>query len=830
MPPHEHTVDEAGQQTSRAVRASLLFGLPSVLVLAWLMWPTIAGGETLILRDVLEVHMSMKASQAAAFHAGYFPVVDPARTGGQPLSGNPNVVPFYPDNLLFLVAPLFWALNAHFWIHLLLAPLTAYWMGRAWGLPKPAAWAVGVCFATSGFMLSQLNLYNLVAGAALTPALVGAVLHAGERRPWAAPLAGLAWALLLLSGDPLTAVLAVFVAATAFVVRYGPRPRLGPVALLGTALALGTLVALPQIVEFARILPLSLRGHQGFGEWRLSVGALRPIHAIEWLVPLAFGRYDLIGEGGMWGAELFEGKLPIFLSLYPGLLALVLVAASGRPRSRAAWWGWAMVGVGIFCALGGYNPAAAWLFELPGGGAFRYPIKVWPLVAVGASLLCGIGFDRTFGAAIAGRGRARLRPAGIALGVLAVALLGVWLVLVLAPGRFEAVVLSHAPASWPDRFAAVERARWIATIVASVAILAGLGGALALGRTRPVLGASLLLALHSVGQVFFLHPLAVTDQVSFYREPPPALAAVARDAPVAHAEYLDLFGKSPSAIGPDNRPQWAIRQHHLALFPFAGVLHGLRYELDRSPEGLGSFLERVAVALVEGAPDDSTRVRTLSRWGVATVISEDLLRGVPPALAERVASFRGIMKPVHVYRLRHVLPEVSFAETVVSVPDLTAARDVFLDPAFDAECQVILPGAEDLPVPGAADPTCAERRRDGLARVVRSSPESLEIAVDAQAAGVVVVQRADLSLWRAEVDGVPARVEPANVYRIGVRVPEGARRVRLWIDRRPLVVSSWIALAGLLGLVALLATAVAVRRPRRGVAPGPEGAGEDPVR
>ena len=284
------------------------------------------------------------------------------------------------------------------------------------------------------------------------------------------------------------------------------------------------MVALPQIVEFLRILPMSLRGHRGFGDWRLSVGALRPVHAIEWLVPLAFGRYDLMGEGGMWGASLFEGKLPIYLSLYPGLLSLVLVASSGRPRSRAAWWAWGMVGAGLFFALGGHNPVAAWLLELPGGSAFRYPIKVWPLVAVGASLLCGIGFQRTVGRAIgsAGEEAPRLRLPAAALGVLALFLVGIGLVLVLAPERFEAVVAAYAPASWPGRFAVVERLRWMATIVVSCALLGGLAAGFTLSRTRPFLGAAFLLALQAVGQVFFLHSLVATDEVRFYQDPPPS--------------------------------------------------------------------------------------------------------------------------------------------------------------------------------------------------------------------------------------------------------------------------------------------------------------------
>jgi len=805
------------------LRAFLLFGLPSLLILAWMIWPLIAGTETLILRDVFQVHVGMKASLSRAFHDGYMPLIDLARSGGQPLAGNPNAVPFYPDNLLFLVAPFFWAFNAHFWLHLLIAPLAAYWMARAWGLPRPASWAVAVCYSTSGFMFSQLNLYNLIAGAALMPALVAATLRSGEGKRWAVPVVGLLWALLLVSGDPLTAVLGGMLALTAFLVRHGVRPQGRTIVLLGLVVALGVLVALPQLVEFLRILPTSTRGHQGFGDWRLTVGALKPVHAVEWLMPLAFGRYDLWGEGGLWGASLFDGNLPIYLSLYPGLLSLALVASAGLPRSRRAWWAWGMVATGVFFALGSHNPLVGLLFQLPGGNVFRYPVKVWPMVAIGASLLCGIGFQRTIGRAIGGERAAggelgdgasvRLRVPLLVLGGLGVVLVAIGAVLVFSPRWFEALVLTCAPPTWPPEFAVTELHRWLVTLTASVGVVVGLAAGFMLCRTRLLAGASFLLALQASAQLFFLGSLAVTDQVRLFEAPPPTLDAVERDAPVVNAQFLHLFDKSSPLVMPDNRPQWPIRQLYLDLTPSAGVLYGLRYELDRSPEGLGSFLSRVAGKLIEGAPDDATRLLALSRWGVATVISEEPLEGVPPDLGELVGTFAGPATPTRVYRLPKAAPPVLLAEKVLTVPELTAARKLFLDPRFDPERFVILPGSEDAPPStfpddsgpeDSAPPPGPRSPVDGRVRVLEEGPESLDVAVDAPDGGVLVVQRAELPIWRAAIDGEAAAIEPANLYRIGVRVPAGSHRVRLWVDRRPLVVSSWAAAAGLLVLLGWL--------------------------
>src|SRR4051812_47656176 len=185
-------------------RLGLLYMGPLLLLLLVSMLPLIRGTETLILRDVLNSHFPMKWSQAVAMRHGYFPLLDPFRAGGQPLAGNLNAAPFYPDNLLVFLGSIFWSFNAHFWIHLLVAPFAFYWLARAWGLPRQASWAAAVCWTVSGYFLSHLNFYNLIAGVSLAPALVAAGLdfvRRPERRALLAPAIALLWALLVLGGD-----------------------------------------------------------------------------------------------------------------------------------------------------------------------------------------------------------------------------------------------------------------------------------------------------------------------------------------------------------------------------------------------------------------------------------------------------------------------------------------------------------------------------------------------------------------------------------------------------------------------------------------------------
>ncbi len=631
-------------------RFSLLYAAPLLLLLAWIALPLARGTETLFLRDTFNAHLPMKWSEAEALRRGTIPLIDPWRAGGQPLAGNPNAVPFYPDNALYLTASPIWALNAHFWLHLLLAPFAFAWMARSLGLKREPAWAAAVCYTVSGFFLSHLSFYNLIAGATLAPALVAACLAlAGgpgglPRRRWALPAVALLWTLLLLGGDPLMALLALVLSGFAVVLgrlKREPGPTWPAVLVPGAAaLAAGTLLAAPQLVEFVRILPLSFRGHWGYTSAVATVASWDPRQAAEWLLPFLFGRPDLLGPGSFWGQRFFTDVPPYYLSLYPGLLALALVAAAGLPRWRrdsadplspaipisaamprdtAGLWAWGSIAFGLFFALGRFNPLGSWLFALPGGSSLRYPVKLWLPVAAGAALLCGLGFERLL-AAPEGAPARRFRRTLLGLAIVLAAL---WIFLTFLPALSLPWLRHLIPESLPDAFVGNERRRWAGLCLFSLALLAALGVAARLCRFRPVTGGALLLALHALAQVFFLRPLFTTDAVVPYLLPPPALAYLPPGESVVHGSFTGLFGPSEIDRGnfPEPRSRWLERRAFFELYPMTGPLWHRRYELNVSPEGLDSFLTRMSQGALKGSTD-AQRVRLLAGWGVGRLLLE----------------------------------------------------------------------------------------------------------------------------------------------------------------------------------------------------------------
>lgn len=757
------------------MRRRLALAAPLLLLMAWKIAPLATGERTLFLRDVLNTHLALRATLAEGLSEGTLPLVDPLRAGGQPLAGNPNAVAFYPDNLLLLVASPLWQLNAHFWLHWLLALAAATWLGRAWGLGREGALAAGAAYAFSGLMLSQLNLYNGVAPVALAPALAAALLESGETRTRRRGLlaTGLLLALALLGGDPILAGLGLLAGAALAVGRHG---RALPAGRLAFALAAGVLLALPQLGEMLRILGESYRGFWGYDAAAQARTAPDPRAAIDLVLPLFFGRPDL---GQVWGSAYFGGFPPLYFSLAPGWLALTL-AACGVARERRAVVAALLVAIGLAAAFSGGTPWGGALAALPAGGLFRFPVKLALLAALGGSLLAGSGLER----ALSGE---RRRALGWGLAFAAVAGLALWALLssgvATAPGALFTEGLAGAAL-------AAERTRWagIALISALAAGLAALGWRFLPERTR----GPALLALHAATQLLLLAPLAPTDEAAFYRGRAPVADLLPAGARLAHAGVGELFGPGWGTPGeaPDRRTVWLARRAHAELHPFAGRPLGFAYELDIAPDGLDAFVTH-AVARGMKHFSDERRLAVLEALGVERLL---LFRELEGEAARRRARLEATTEaegaPLHVYALPGALPRAALLGTVRYAPTMNAALEAVFASGFDARALAVVAGEGE---PRLAPP--------GRVELLVDEAERVEAEVDSVAGGVLVLARAHLPIWRAEIDGVAAPTCIAQLTRLAVEVPPGVHRVRFSVSRRPTAAATgasflgWIALA-----------------------------------
>ena len=794
-------------------RFAPVFGLPACLLLAALVAPLATGEKTLILRDVLQTHFVGRIALGESLRGLEMPLVDARRAGGQPLAGNLNALPFYPDNLLLLLgsgaASTLWALNAHFWLHWFVALGAAFWMGRAFGLPPAAAWMGATVYAFSGYFASQLNLYNTVAAAALAPGLVAAFLETAPGKSAATArrgllFAALLWGLLLLGGEPLLALLALLAAASALAAVAGVRAFS---LRLGLGLVAGSLLAAPQIIEMARILPLSFRNYSGAGATAAIVGSFRPAHLADLLWPFFFGRPSLTE---VLAPNQFDGFPALHFTLYPGLLALALAAAGalaglrtgsgahdGRRRNPAAVWGVGALACALFFALGRFNPVVEGLWNLPWGRLLRFPTKFWLLGALGGSLLCGLGF---VGALTHGR-RTCARLLALLAAIFAL-VLGASLV---APARIAGWVAGLLSSDLPAAALRANLVRLQGLTLLSIGLLLVALGLLRLGRRAPVVAGAALVLLQAASQLWAMLPAVPMDDVGPYLAAPPILAAIPAGSVVVHGGNHDLFrpGTIYQGAYPDSRIRWLTRRSARELYPFAALAHGLRAELAISPEGLDSFLTQAITVGMKNF-SDSRRLDVLAALGVDYLLLDRELAPAALAKVREVASDENYGQTVRLYELADRAREVELATRIVRAPQMNAALEAIFDPSFDPHRTAVVPGEGPVrEAPAAGTASDAERAGEQV-RLVANGREEVIVDCASTVPGVLFLRRAYLSLWRVSIDGEPATTLIAQVARLGVAVPAGRHRVRFWIDRRPLAAGLALMLCGVVLLALVL--------------------------
>ncbi len=702
-------------------------------------------------------------------------------------------------------------MNAHFWLHWFLALAAAFWMGRSFGLSRPAAWMGATAYAFSGYFASQLNLYNTVAAAALAPALVAAVL---ETAPGKSPavrrrgllFAALLWALLLLGGEPVLALLALALAGSALAVVSTWRAVSGRLAL---ALLAGTLLAAPQIVEMARILPLSFRNNAVFGAPQAIVGSFRWTHLADLFWPFFFGRPSL---NEVLAPQQFDGYPPLLFTLYPGLLALALAVLGatgfvrggvrgGLRRHRAAAWGVGTIAVALCFALGRFNPIVEGLWRLPWGRFLHFPAKFWLLGAVGGSLLCGLGFEAV--AAVAAGGRRRLERLLLVLVAFYVAFL---VAAAVVPGKLEGAVAALLSPTLEAAALHGQLLRLQGLALLSIGVLLSALVLLRWARRAPVAAAAALVWLHAATQLWAILPAVPMDDTPPYLAPPPLLAAIPAGSVVVHGANLDLFrpGTMTQGTYPDARIRWLTRRAARELYPFAALQHGLRAELAISPEGLDSFLTQALTVGLKGF-SDRRRLDVLEALGVDYLLLDRELAPEARDKVREVAHDENFGQIVRLYELVDRAREVEIATRIVRAPQMNAALEAIFAPDFDPKTTAVVPGNETGARDGSPTPPGSPvGGATASARLRTSSREEVVVDAETPVDAILSLRRAYLPLWRVEVDGRAARTVITQVAHLGVEIPPGRHSVRFWIDRRPLAAGFALAALGLV-LLALVA-------------------------
>ena len=288
----------------RHARASVLVAPLAILVF---MASSLVGTDRLGFRDVSHFYTPLYDYVSQRQAEAWLPLWNPLDHTGIPLAGETTTAVFYPLRILVFSLPIDVELAIAWYValHLILASLAAWTVARWSGISPVAASIGAVAYAMSGSVLFLYSNPPFLVGAAWLPLVLGALLCNGGPSPTIRILiASTTLAMMVLGGDPQTALHAMIVVAAAGLVRW-LRGKPSPLGFGGMMLVplVAAVLAAPQIgasLDWSRqsdrvsqhdpaeswFAPpiVGSRRHQAFAY------SLPPWHAIEMVTPNAFGR------------------------------------------------------------------------------------------------------------------------------------------------------------------------------------------------------------------------------------------------------------------------------------------------------------------------------------------------------------------------------------------------------------------------------------------------------------------------------------------------------------------------------------------------------------
>jgi len=343
---------------------------------------------------------------ADAISHGHLPIWNPYLFMGVPFLANSQTGVLYPLNLALAWLPTTRAINLTLILHLWLAGAGAYiFARRSLHLSRLAAWLGSVTFALGGYLPAQVEHVNQLQALAWLPFLF--VLFDLALTRWQATFALAAVITLQLLAGHTQSVFISLVGLGLYALwpvieaiisrRWDLRDLMRRAGVwLGAAL-LGAMLAAVQLVPTLELARQSMRA--GGLMWREAVSfSLSPLMLIQALLPnyrqMIFSEYvaylGIIGLAmmvlGVWAC--WSSKSEISTPRKNGGQAFKFQISNARAVSILAL-------MGLFFALGGYNPLYSLLVKFaPGFNLFRVPARWLVLYAFGAAMLAAIGMEQ----------------------------------------------------------------------------------------------------------------------------------------------------------------------------------------------------------------------------------------------------------------------------------------------------------------------------------------------------------------------------------------------------------------------------------------------------
>jgi hypothetical protein len=565
-------------------------------------------------------------------------------------------------------------------------------------------------------------------------------------------------------------------------------------AVFASLLLAGALVAVQLFPTAEYALQTDRSG--GLAYDRVTAESIAPRSLLQLVAPHTFEA----------GAPSFvpEGVIPLFWSLYVGVVPLALAMAAFALRPIGFWS--LVFTAALLLSFGSHTPVFSALHHLAPGvvGAFRFPGKFFLLCHFALAVSSAEALERASHERRAGAATIALLAV---LGTLAAAIAA------LASAAPESLLRGFGYALPPElgssaqgllaaRLGLVAIRGALFSLAAAVVVWLFGRGRISSRRLVFTIGALTAADLFSVHQP----SLAFTDWQSLLRAGASRADAASRGERWFHycATSRRCLPDGAAGLGPWNgflRPGENVEKQARALWaalvPDAPMVYGSG--AVAGSDGFSTRMQRDFFRALALLPRERA-VHLLASLGVSRLVGREPLDAVA-GLADRredreVSTWE--------YSVAGRAPRTYLAERVLTAPDTVSALEGLAEPTFR-------PGRDAIWTVSTGPPFGTEL--GGEIVEVSSGPNVIRADVALPVEGLWVVCDTWFPGWEAAVDGSAAEVLRVNGIHRGVRVPAGHHRVEMRYRPRSL---RWGLAVSAGAMVALLTVALAARAERGG--------------
>lgn len=812
-------ISEAEPSPVKFTRADLG---PVALIVAstvGLFWRVIFTSDLFFYRDVSNYTYPTTQFIRELCRSGTLPYWNPYLNYGQAVLGNPNLLFFYPYTLFILALPFDFAYTMHFVLHFALAGVGTYFLARAWGQSRQAAFFAAFIFAFSGPVLSLGNEYNTAACCAWIPWALLAVHHALEKNRlgswvWPVVIFSLQW----LAAEPFT-MMATFCLSLAYALYFrGSRDRILSreniriFVIFGLMGAAVLMLCAIQFLPASDLLNRSRRG-EGMTFTESTIWSLSPLSFLEMLMPNFSGSvlsgppswvWLISDENDAYNISNFIGFIPLFFALAGWALS------NDRRRKFVA----GAMAILFLLTLGHYTPIFALVrLVFPPLTVVRFPMKLLVHVMLLLAILAGWGFDALRASNSRWNfSRQRLTiPLQIFLAATIVSLGIAWV----APRVIEAPILwiylhlEKVPFTFdkvPDYL--ITLLKWQLPGLAGLClggILVTFGLETKKRWARPGLYILAAVALYQLVSVNIdANP---TVAKTFYTYRPPVQEKFT--APKGTYRFISLRdvkktakdSQTPNFVsfrglpGADNFSEIARGALVSRLQLYTGSLY---YRVDGSinldqERALPPFFYDLVIYINQLEPDTIPFNCLLGRMNVKYIISPK--PDDTPVTQQIGDVFNGSTSPARLYDDSCFVPRTYVAGNSLFINTSKETLAQLASTQFDATNSAVIAAPEGLA------PSVAGTGSAGEAEIIKREPNAITLQAKLSRSGyVMLLDRYDPN-WQATLDGRPTTIFRANQIFRAVYAEEGTHTIRFFYRQRGLNSGLAISLATIVGLL-----------------------------